>query len=134
MISRIFRGSLCEPLSVVGEIKNYLQYPSNTSKYTTSDPYWMKNKLLFNTPFWIHNNLNMIIKIFITIYLSLTVLFPSVPLYLHNARWRLSIKSEIRKMGSPQNNDVRGIIIGDSEICKNSILETMRYFKIRITR
>ena len=36
-------------------------------------------------------------------------------------------------MGFTQNNDVRGGIIGDSEICHNSILETLIDVKIRLT-
>ena len=52
----------------------------NTPKYTTSIPYWMLNNLLFRISFCMRNNLNVIIKIFSTIYLSRAVLFTSVPL------------------------------------------------------
>ena len=34
-----------------------------------------------------HNNLNMIIKIYSTIYLSLTLIFPSVLSYWHHESW-----------------------------------------------
>ena len=68
--------------------KIYLQYPSNTPKYTTSEPYWMQNNLLLYIPFFIHNNLKMIInKIFSSIYLSLTVLFTFVPLHGDHESW-----------------------------------------------
>ena len=67
---------LCRPLSGLGGIENYLQYSSNTPKYTTPVPYWMLNNLLFDISFWMHNNLNVIIKIFSTIYLFPEVLFP----------------------------------------------------------
>ena len=59
--------------------KNFLQYPSNTPKYTTSVTYWMLNNILFNIPFWMHNNLNIIVKIFNTIYLQRLVLLTSIP-------------------------------------------------------
>ena len=49
--SRILRESLCKPLSGVGEIKFFLQDSSNTTKYTTSYPYWMLNNLLSGIPF-----------------------------------------------------------------------------------
>ena len=65
----------------------FLQYPSNTLKYTTSNPYWIQNILLLDIIFCIHNNLNLIIKILITINLSLTVLFPSVPFNFHHGFW-----------------------------------------------
>ena len=78
--SQILRESLCRPLSGMGEIENYIKYLSNTPKYTTSVPYWMLNNLFSDITLWMHNNLNVIIKIFSTILLSLTVLFPSVPL------------------------------------------------------
>ena len=68
-------------------MKNYLQYPLNTPKYTTSDPYCMQNNLLFDIPFWMQNKLNMIIKISSTIYLLLTVLFPSIPSYWQHEYW-----------------------------------------------
>ena len=38
----------------------------------------MQNNLLLDILFWLHNNLNMIIKLYITDYLPLAVLFPSV--------------------------------------------------------
>ena len=59
------------------------QYPSNTPKCTTFDPYWMQNNLLFDITFCIHNNLTMI-KILSAIYPSLAVLFLSIPLYWHH--------------------------------------------------
>ena len=62
----------------MSEIKNYLQYPSNTLKYTTSVLYWMYNKLFFDNHFCMQNNLNMMIKILNTIYLLYAVLFPSI--------------------------------------------------------
>ena len=40
----------------------------------------MLNNWLFDIPFWMHNNLNAIIKIYSTIYLLRAVLFPSVTL------------------------------------------------------
>ena len=49
--SRILRESLCRTLSGVGELENYLRYPSNVPKYTTSDPHWVKNNLSFDIPF-----------------------------------------------------------------------------------
>ena len=54
-------------------------YPSNTPKHTTSVPYLMLNNLLFDIIFWMHNNLNVITKIFSTIYRLRAVLFPSIP-------------------------------------------------------
>ena len=39
----------------------------------------MNNYLLFDVPFWIQNNLKVIIKTFSTIYLSLVAIFYSVP-------------------------------------------------------
>ena len=47
--------------------------------------------------------------------------------------WRVSINIEIIKMESPQNNDFRGIILGDSDICHNPILNNMRDVRIRLT-
>ena len=67
--------------------KKYLQYLPDTPKYNTYDPYWMQNDLMFGIPFWIPNKLNILIKIFITIYLSFVVLFPYVPLYYHHEPW-----------------------------------------------
>ena len=67
--------------------KNYLQYPSNIPKHTASDPYWMKNDLLFNIPFCMHNNLNIITKIFRIIYLSLAVIFPYIPMHWRHESW-----------------------------------------------
>ena len=79
----MFRESLCTPLSGVGKIF-FLQYQSNTQKYTTSDLYWINNNLLFYIPFCIHNNLNIIIKIFKTIYLMFMVIFLPISLYWHH--------------------------------------------------
>ena len=47
----------------------------------------MQNNQLFDILFRMYNNLNIIIKIFSAIYLSLTVIFPSVLLYWHNESW-----------------------------------------------
>ena len=47
----------------------------------TSDPYWMQNNLLFGIPFCVHNNPNVVIKIYSNIYLSLAVIFIYVPSY-----------------------------------------------------
>ena len=66
---------LCSEVEWV-KSKNYLQYPSNTPKYTTSEPYWILNNILFDISFGMHNNLKVIIKIFSTNYLSLAVPFP----------------------------------------------------------
>ena len=67
---------------------NFLpRYPSNTPKYTTSVPYWIQNNLFSDINFCMHNNLKIIIEIFSTIYLSLAVIFPSVPYYWHRASW-----------------------------------------------
>ena len=62
--SQIFKEYLCRPLSGVGEIEFSLHYPSNATKYTTSDPYWIQNNPLFDTPFCMHYNLKTIIKRF----------------------------------------------------------------------
>ena len=67
--------------------KNYLQYPLNTPKYTTSNPYWVQNTLLFGKSFFVQNNLKIIIKIFSTIYLSLALFFPSFPPSWHHESW-----------------------------------------------
>ena len=67
--------------------KNYLQYPTYTPKYTTSDPFWMQNGLQFDINSCMHNNLKTIIKILSTIYLSLAVLFPFVPSYWNHESW-----------------------------------------------
>ena len=69
------------------ESKKYIQYPSNITKCYTSDYYWIQNNLLFNIPFCVHNNLKTFIKIYSDIYLSLAVLFPSVPSYWHHEYW-----------------------------------------------
>ena len=50
-------------------------------------PYWMQNKVLFDIPFCMHTNLQMIIKILSSIYLSLAVFFLYVPIYWHNESW-----------------------------------------------
>ena len=47
----------------------------------------MQNNLFFNTYFCIHNNRKRTIKINRTIYLSLSVLFPFVPLYWNHESW-----------------------------------------------
>ena len=47
--------------------------------------------------------------------------------------WRVSIRVEDRKMGYPQNNDVRGRILRESDRCQNSIMETLRDVKICLT-
>ena len=96
--SRILREYLCRPLSDMGKSKNHLQYPSNTPKYTTSDPYWMQNNL-FYILFFMHNNLKMIIKIFNNIYLSPVVLFPSLPLYWHHESWVHKTRNFVRDKG-----------------------------------
>ena len=104
--SWIFRGYLCRPLSGVGEIEFFLQYPSNTPQYTTSDPYWMQNKLFCDIHFCMQNSLKMIIKIFSTIYLSLAVLFPSVLSYLHHESWVQKTETflhDAAKTGSTSN-------------------------------
>ena len=66
--SRIFRESLCRPLSGVRDIDFFLQYSSNTPKYNMFDPYWMQNNL-FYIPFCMHNNLNITIKIITAFFL-----------------------------------------------------------------
>ena len=67
--------------------KSFLQYQSNTSKYTTSDSYWMQNNPLFDIPFCVQNNLKMIIKIYINIDLYLEVMFYLVVLYWNHESW-----------------------------------------------
>ena len=61
------------------------------TKYTASDLYWMKNNLFSDITFCMHNNLKMIINIFSTIYLALTVLFPSVSSYWNHEQGQLPI-------------------------------------------
>ena len=87
--------------------KHYLQYPSTTPKYTTSDPYWMQNNLFFDITFLVHYNLKMIIKIFSTIYLSLAVIFPYVPLNCYHDSWDhkpQKIVHDTAKKGSTTNH------------------------------
>ena len=46
----------------------------------TSVPDWMLFNILSNITFWLQNNLNVIIQICSTVYLSRTVLFTSIQL------------------------------------------------------
>ena len=64
-----------------------LQYPPNTPKCDTSDPYWIQNNLFFDIPFYMHNNVNNIIKIFSTSYLLIPVIFPSFTSYWNHDSW-----------------------------------------------
>ena len=75
--SWILGESWCRTWSGMGEIEKYLQYPSNTPKYITSVTYLMLDNWVFDILFWMHNDQNLIIKIFITLC---AVLFPYVPL------------------------------------------------------
>ena len=84
--TRILREFFCRPLHGISEIETFVQYPSNIPKYTISDPYWMQNNIFYIT-FKMHNNLNITIKLFSTIYLSLAVLFNYVASYWHNESW-----------------------------------------------
>ena len=78
---QILRKYFCRPSGGLDEIKNYVQYPSNIPKYTTSNSYWMQNNIFFDIPCCMHKNLKIIIKICSTIFLLLAVIFPSAPLY-----------------------------------------------------
>ena len=49
--------------------------------------YWMQSNLLFGIHFCMHNYLKLIIKIYSTIYLSLAVIFPSIPSYWRHESW-----------------------------------------------
>ena len=50
--SQIFVGYLCRPLSGMGEIEEIYPISIKYTKYTTSDPYWMQNNLLFDIIFY----------------------------------------------------------------------------------
>ena len=84
--SLIFREYLRILLSGIGEIKNYLQYPSNTREIFHLTVTGCKN-LFFNEIFLMHSDLNIIIKIFSTIYLLLLILFLSIPFYWNHESW-----------------------------------------------
>ena len=47
----------------------------------------MQNNLFLDTFFWVYNKLNIIVKIFIAIYLPLLVLSPYVPSYWYHESW-----------------------------------------------
>ena len=111
--SRIFKEFFCRPKGECVKLIFYLQYPSNTPTYNTSDPYLIQNNLILDVPFCMHNNLKTIIKIYCTIKISFVLLFPSVPSYWNHESWVHKTRNFVYdrgEIGSTYNRHLSKII------------------------
>ena len=77
--SQILREYWCRPLSGMGEIKKISPISIKYTKIYYLCPLLYSQWPIFLYYFLMHNNQNVIIKIFITIYLLIVVLIPSIP-------------------------------------------------------
>ena len=106
------------PLSGIGEIKNHLQYPSNTPKYTTTDPYFIQNNLLLNIQFCMHNNQKILIK-----YSALFICCSRCPFFMFHRIGIMSLGStKLGKLSMIRKNrvDFQSQFLSDNLTFKNN--------------